>query len=54
MIYDDKRIWMRWIETLNRFRTVVSGISFGDQAQFFRRDVFADGFPAIQLMEDIE
>jgi rSAM/selenodomain-associated transferase 2 len=53
-IYDDKRIWMRWIEVLNRFRAVVSGISFGDQAQFFRRDVFADSFPAIKLMEDIE
>jgi len=53
-IYDDKRTRMRWIETLNRFRAVVSGISFGDQAQFFRRDVFADSFPAIKLMEDIE
>jgi len=53
-IYDDKRIRMRWIEALNRFRTIVSGISFGDQAQFFRRDVFADSFPAIKLMEDIE
>ncbi len=53
-IYDDKRIRMRWIEALNRFRAVVSGISFGDQAQFFRRDVFADSFPAIKLMEDIE
>jgi len=53
-IYDDKRTRMRWIEALNRFRAVVSGISFGDQAQFFRRDVFADSFPAIKLMEDIE
>ena len=53
-IYDDKRIRMRWIEALNRFRAVVSGISFGDQAQFFRREVFADSFPAIKLMEDIE
>jgi len=53
-IYDDRRIRMRWIEALNRFRAVVSGISFGDQAQFFRRDVFADSFPAIKLMEDIE
>jgi rSAM/selenodomain-associated transferase 2 len=53
-IYDDQRFRMRLTETLNRFRVVVSGISFGDQAQFFRRDVFADSFPAIKLMEDIE
>jgi rSAM/selenodomain-associated transferase 2 len=53
-IYDDKRIRMRWIEVLNRFRAVVSGISFGDQAQFFRRELFADSFPAIKLMEDVE
>ncbi len=53
-IYDDQRIRMRLSEALNNFRTVVSGISFGDQAQFFRRNVFADSFPAIKLMEDIE
>ncbi len=53
-IYDDKRIRMRWIEALNSFRTIVSDISFGDQAQFFRREVFADSFPAVKLMEDIE
>jgi len=45
---------MRWIEALNRFRAVVSGISFGDQAQFFRHELFVDSFPAIKLMEDIE
>ncbi len=53
-IYDDLRIRMRLMETLNKFRAVVSGISFGDQAQFFRREMFLGRFPAIKLMEDIE
>jgi hypothetical protein len=39
---------------LNRIWTLASGISFGDQVKFFRRDVLPDHFPAIKLMADIE
>jgi glycosyltransferase involved in cell wall biosynthesis len=41
---------------LNHVRVLVSGISFGDQVQFFRREpvVSMDLFPAIPLMEDVE
>jgi hypothetical protein len=39
---------------LNNMRTLVTGISFGDQGQFFRRGVIGDRFPALKLMEDIE
>jgi GT2 family glycosyltransferase len=34
----------------------LTGISFGDQAQFFRAEVLEQtgGFPAVMLMEDVE
>ena len=46
----------RFIALLNNLRTNLSGISFGDQAQFFRREALADmdGFPPMMLMEDVE
>jgi rSAM/selenodomain-associated transferase 2 len=46
----------RIIAYLNRLRTRLTGISFGDQAQFFRRAVLNSngGFPAMMLMEDVE
>ncbi len=47
---------MRLIEYANDIRTALSGISFGDQIQFFRRlPVKAqDIYPVIPLMEDVE
>ena len=39
---------------LNNTRTLITGISFGDQAQFFRKEAIGTGFPAFRLMEDIE
>ena len=41
---------------LNNLRTFLTGISFGDQAQFFRTEALAatGGFPSIMLMEDVE
>ncbi len=47
---------MRLIEYANDIRTALSGISFGDQIQFFRRfPVQAQGiYPVIPLMEDVE
>jgi hypothetical protein len=39
---------------LNNLRTRVTGISFGDQAQFFRKTVLGSRFPRFKVMEDIE
>lgn len=39
---------------LNNIRTVFTGISFGDQAQFFRKPAVEHRFPAYKIMEDIE
>lgn len=46
-----------WIVAgLNNLRARLTGISFGDQAQFFRRTAIQSigGFPAMMLMEDVE
>ena len=39
-----------------RFRTRMTGIPYGDQAQFFSRELFEqlDGYAEIPLMEDVE
>jgi rSAM/selenodomain-associated transferase 2 len=44
------------IETLNEVKSVLLGLSFGDQGQFFRRTAIAvsGGFPNLPLMEDVE
>lgn len=44
------------VSGLNTLRARLTGISFGDQAQFFRREALdrAGGFPAMALMEDVE
>lgn len=44
------------IAFLNNLRALVTGISFGDQAQFFRVEALeaTGGFPATMLMEDVE
>lgn len=50
------RFRCRVIEFLNSARVLLSGISFGDQVQFFRRKPVMERnlFPAIPLMEDVE
>ena len=46
----------RVIEFLNNLRMIISGISFGDQGQFFRRKLVLekDCLKRIPLMEDVE
>jgi len=46
----------RFVSWLNNARTKWTGISFGDQAQFFRRGALPliGGFPDLMLMEDVE
>ena len=44
----------RFTAFFNDLRTRWTGISFGDQAQFFRREAVGDRFPAYKLMEDLE
>ncbi|HSQ56590.1 MAG TPA: glycosyltransferase family 2 protein, partial [Gemmata sp.] len=53
--FDSRRWIFRIIEWFDR-RRAVRGMSYGDQAQFFRREVLAraGGFPAQMLMEDVE
>ena len=54
--FSDAGLSFRIINTLNTFRARFLGISFGDQGQFFRRDILdnIEGFPAYPLMEDVE
>ena len=46
----------RGIAALNNLRAALTGIGFGDQAQFVRRDALEriGGFPGLVLMEDVE
>jgi hypothetical protein len=39
---------------LNNYRAFLTGVSFGDQAQFFRVAAVGDRFPAFKIMEDVE
>lgn len=52
--YDHPSVRFRLTELLNNLRVLLFGISFGDQAQFFRREAMADHVPACLLMEDVE
>ncbi len=47
---------IRIVEVLNDIRATCLSVSFGDQVQFFRRQVVMEHnlFPAIPLMEDVE
>jgi hypothetical protein len=56
MRFEKQSITMRIAAWLNNSRALFTGISFGDQAQFFRAETLdsMDGFPAIMLMEDVE
>jgi hypothetical protein len=52
--YKNTSLPFRLTEQLNNLRTLWTGISFGDQAQFFRKEVIGNTFPPYKLMEDIE
>ncbi len=52
--YRSDRSRYRLTALLNTGRTMFTGISFGDQAQFFRKTVVGDRLPAYKIMEDIE
>jgi hypothetical protein len=52
--YDTPALRYRFVEMLNNLRASITGISFGDQAQFFRREAVAGLIPPYRLMEDIE
>lgn len=56
MRYRQRPLTNRFIEWLNNIRARWTGIAFGDQAQFFRREALSliGGFPDQMLMEDIE
>jgi hypothetical protein len=49
-------VFLRLLEAANAARAAFTGISFGDQVQFFRHQPVqaADGFPDLPLMEDVE
>jgi rSAM/selenodomain-associated transferase 2 len=52
--HQDPKTWL--VAFLNNARTFLTGISFGDQAQFFRMQALdhIGGFPMMMLMEDVE
>jgi hypothetical protein len=56
MDFSEKGARLGALSLLNALRAGMTGISFGDQGQFFRRTVLetAGGFPAMALMEDVE
>ena len=56
MHFEPRNPKTRVIALLNNLRAKLTGISFGDQAQFFRKEALAlvGGFPPLMLMEDVE
>jgi len=54
--FDSEDFRFRFIEWANAARVRLTGIAFGDQVQFFRREPVArcNLFPGIPLMEDVE
>ena len=56
MQFKQINIRTRFVAGLNNWRARFTGVSFGDQAQFFRVDALdaISGFPALMLMEDVE
>jgi rSAM/selenodomain-associated transferase 2 len=56
MAYDRASVKNRFVAWLNNVRVRWTGVSFGDQAQFFRREalVLIGGYPDLMLMEDVE
>ena len=56
MAFEGGGLSTRWIARLNNLRAMVTGIAFGDQAQFVRSEALRriGGMPALMLMEDVE
>lgn len=56
MIFAEGGWRMRLVASLNAWRAAMTGLAFGDQGQFFRREALdaVGGFPAMALMEDVE
>lgn len=56
MRFDAAGAGLGLLTALNALRARATGIGFGDQGQFFRRDALlaAGGFPEMALMEDVE
>jgi rSAM/selenodomain-associated transferase 2 len=56
MAFEGGGIATRWIARLNNLRAIVTGIAFGDQAQFVRAEALRriGGVPTLMLMEDVE
>jgi len=56
MQFEGQGLKRRFVAALNNLRAATTGIAFGDQAQFVRREALAaiGGFPALMLMEDVE
>jgi hypothetical protein len=52
--YTDAAKRYRFTALCNDLRARLTGISFGDQAQFFRKETVAGELPGYKLMEDIE
>ena len=56
MQFESDKGKMRLLSALNNWRAILTGMSFGDQGQFVRREALAviGGYPAIPIMEDVE
>ena len=56
MRFDAAGAGLGLLTALNALRARITGIGFGDQGQFVRRDALlaAGGFPGMALMEDVE
>jgi hypothetical protein len=52
--YNNTSLRFRFTEWLNNIRARIAGVSFGDQAQFFRRRAILPALRPMMLMEDIE
>jgi hypothetical protein len=56
MVFSSGGARLATLAALNALRARITGIGFGDQGQFFRREALAaaGGFPGMALMEDVE
>jgi hypothetical protein len=56
MAFEEGGLGLGGVAALNAWRAALTGLSFGDQGQFFRREALRGlgGFPAMALMEDVE
>ena len=56
MQFRQQSLQMAIVAALNNLRARLTGVSFGDQAQFFRLQALdaIGGFPTLMLMEDVE